>query len=54
MWTARGEGGFMKSPRQSTRGEGGSKLAKNWSTWFKDAPYLVPKVMHEVSLCGKL
>ena len=31
-------GGSFKSPCQSTRGRGGSKMAKNWSTWFKDDP----------------
>ena len=32
--------GALKNPCQSTRGERGSKMAKNWSTWFKDAASL--------------
>ena len=24
------------------KGGGGSKMSKNWSTWFKDAPLVTP------------
>ena len=34
MWTARGEGGLTKSPRKSTRGEGGLMVLSTWTKYI--------------------